>query len=135
MIDVAPLPDAVLVAVRALRADPSVDAIVAGRVYSRRLPEGAERPALVVTRIGGVPAHELRVDRARLQVDAWGTSEKQAHDLAQIARAALIGMRNRSGDGAVVHRVDTELGLTWNPDPTEDAPRYLFGVGVQLRAD
>ncbi|MGH9001914.1 MAG: hypothetical protein ACRDYV_02180 [Acidimicrobiia bacterium] len=84
-----------------------------------------------LSRIGGIPADNVgHLDRARIQVEAFGAT---GEDAFAIAGEALLALRLLPGSafvyaGAVVTAVDQDLGLASLPDPETDAPRYLFGV-------
>lgn len=122
------LPDAELLVVQALRATAEVAALVGTRVYTA-LPPDPTYPVVRVTRIGGIPAIRQHLDVARIQVDAWGTTKKQAFTVATTVQAALHAMVGPHA-GGVVTAVEDDLGLTWSPDPETDRDRYVFGVAV-----
>lgn len=111
-----------------LRSVPEVVALVGARVYTAIPPEPVF-PLVRLTRIGGTPAVPAHLDRARLQIEAWGTSKAQARDLAETVHAALYDMPGQYPAGMVT-AVEDDLGLTWQPDPDTDRDRYLFGVTV-----
>jgi hypothetical protein len=118
-----------------LRDDPAVSALVAARVYTV-IPSGnASWPLLRVVRIGGVPAFSrpLHLDRASLQIDAFGGSKAQALTLADTARMALSEIDLAMHSEGVVTGI--EFGpLAYVPDPDFEPakPRYLFDVTLTL---
>lgn len=86
-----------------------------------------------VTRIGGIPDPLDTpgwLDRARLQVDAFGADGSDAHDLAALCLLALKELPSSGWtfEGAVVTATSQDLGITNAPDPDTDAARYLFGM-------
>lgn len=86
-----------------------------------------------VSRIGGLPdALDTPgwLDRARLQVDAFGADGADAFEIASIAVRALKELPSSgwTPEGAVVTATAQDLGLTSSPDPGTDAARYLFGM-------
>jgi hypothetical protein len=121
------LPVAELLAVTYLRGVAEVTALVAGRVGTA-VPAGPTFPYLVVRRFGGIPPVRGHLDAARLQVDAWGRTKTEARYRAATAQAALLAMPQAAHAGAVMTGVADDLGLTWQPDPEDAQPRYLFGV-------
>lgn len=132
----AVLPDAELLTVEFLRSRAEVAALVATRVWPE-MPINPSFPALRVQRIGGAPRVPRRLDGARIQVEAWGTTEttgrRDARTLAATAHAALWEMAGVYATG-VVTGIDEDLGLTWSPDRAvvggTARPRFLFGVVV-----
>lgn len=128
------LPDAELITIDYLLAQPSMTATVGSRVATSS-PSNPVYPYLVVERIGGVPLIAARLDNARLQVSAWGATRKSAHDTAQLARSLLHRMRNYQHPAGVVAGVEDDLGLAWLPDTarTPATPRFVFAVRVGAR--
>lgn len=131
------LPNVEALVVSFLRADAAVSAIAGARGYAGALPADPTRPCYRVTRYGGAPAigYPLVLDRADLQIDTWGTTHAQAHDLAAAIRDALAHRLPGKHAAGVVTRV--EFGpLSNSPDPSRDPawPRYIADVSVWLRA-
>lgn len=124
------LPDAELWAVNALRASADLAALTGIRVYTS-IPADPTYPLVRVTRIGGVPTIRQHLDVARLQIDAWGTTKFEARTVAATAQAVLHATVGAHDEG-VVTAVEDDLGMSWQPDPETDRPRYLFGVAVYL---
>jgi hypothetical protein len=124
------LPDAELLTVNALRANADLTALVGARVYTA-IPAEPTFPLVRVTRIGGIPAISRHLDIARIQVDVWGTTKFQARTVAATAQAAIHAAIGARAEG-VLTGVDDDLGLSWQPDPETDQPRYVFGVALYL---
>jgi hypothetical protein len=127
------LPDAELLATTYLRTVPEITTLVGSRVGTT-LPAEPQFPYLVVRRYGGLPPVRGHLDQARLQVDAWGRTKQEARYLAATAQAALHAMPQATHSGAVVTGVDDDLGLTWQPDPDTDTPRYLVGLALYVHS-
>jgi len=84
-----------------------------------------------VTRVGGLPTDRAAyLDQARIQIDAFGATDIDAHTVAAATLLALLRLPTAgySHPGAVVNAVRQDLGLANLPDPDSDAPRYLFGM-------
>ncbi len=109
---------------------------ISNRCYSS-LPKTPTYPLVLVKRIGGVPKERHRLDRPRLQIEAWGTTKSEAYDIAQAARVALHGMEGQTYTTPVngfIASVRDDLGLTWSPDPVTNKDRYIFGVSLTSHA-
>lgn len=113
---------------------------VGARVYSS-IPTNPTYPLIILHRFGGVPAERRRLDRARIQVEAWGGTKSQARTAAAAARVALLagaGTTLSTGGGAPVNafisEVEDELGLQWLPDPPTNRDRYIFGIAIYLHS-
>lgn len=109
------------------------------RVYSS-IPREPTYPLAIVKRIGGTPAERHHLDAGRIQVEVWGGSKSEIHDITQLARVAIHEAEGTTFavDGgapvdAVVTGVEDDLGLQWIPDPTTGRDRYIFGVIVYAR--
>lgn len=123
----SPMPDIEAVCILALRdAD-----VCSGRAYGA-IPAEPAWPLIRVTRVGGSPVVPRRLDRARIQVEAFGNDKADARDAADAARLALMGAEATSFPdlNAYVTAVDDDLGLQWLPDSDTKRPRYLFVLGV-----
>lgn len=92
------------------------------------------RPARFVTihRVGG-PRRSIVADAPLLAVECWATTDPDAHDLAQLARALLHTARGRSLDGVAVYRIAEAGGPVNLPDPLSQQSRYTFTLEVALR--
>ena len=105
--------------------------ICSGRVYSS-LPNTPTYPLITYSRLGGIPANERRLDRARIQIEAWGNNKSDAFASAE---AALRAIHLAEGTAipqfaGYITRVEDELGLLYLPDPPTGRDRYLFAVGI-----
>jgi hypothetical protein len=123
-------PDAVAVTVSYLRE--SLEDVGELAHVGSRVPD--PRPARFVTvqRTGG-PVHSLVVDGAQLTLEAWASSEEDAHDLAQLVRAFLHRMGGELVDGVAVYGVHEFAGPGLLPDPVSEQPRYTFTAQVNMR--
>jgi hypothetical protein len=126
-----------LVIGRLLEAPPLVD----GRVVPK-FDEIQEFPAIVVPALVGGGILLLDVwDGGRVQLDAYGDTKLEAHDVAQDARARLLatpgGVKVWPADGSVlgvVSAITETLAPRWTPEPNSGRPRYTFEVRVYARA-
>lgn len=94
----------------------------------------ANRPAtfLLVRRTGGVRTDVVR-DAAQITLEAYGPTEKAAHDLLQRARAYLHSLRGQAVGNTTVYAVQEFAGPGNLPDPISESPRYSMTVQVSLR--
>lgn len=124
--------EAILVAHAA--ADVDLDALVDGAV-STELPadfpaEGDERVQLF--RVSSTDQANGYIERAVVQVNAYGSTRALAFD---VARAALRALRRAEGvafaDG-IVTAVDRLTGPSWSPDPITSAPRFTLSLAVTV---
>lgn len=127
------LPDAELVAIDYLLAQPEIATLVGARI-SNTSPSSPTYPYLTVERVGGRRQIRVRLDNARLQVGAWGATRTEASLLARTAEAALIRMKGYVHDTGVVGLVDSEMGPSWMPDTVRlpPTPRFIFTVAARL---
>lgn len=130
MTDYDAFPDAEALVGDVLRA---ASLVVDTRVYSS-IPKSPTFPLITLQRIGGTPVERHRLDQPRIQIDVWGTSKSEAHDIAQAARVAIHEMEGQTFATAYVSGVDDAFGLTWFPDPPTARDRYIFGVALTLHA-
>lgn len=103
-------------------ADPAIVALVVGRVFPGKLPQGVAMPAIRYTVVSDVPsltfdgAGELR--RARVQVDAYAKRYLDAQALADALEGAvggsqsdwlLVARRDGYEDETELHRVSLDF--------------------------
>lgn len=108
---------------------------VGSRVYSS-IPRDPTYPLITVTRIGGIPAVREYLDTASIQIDVWGGTKSEAHDIAARARVVLLtiaGTLITSPVRAWISAVEDSLGLSWLPDSVTGRDRYVFGVEMYGR--
>jgi len=72
------------------------------------------------------------LDRALVQVNAYGSSKAEAWDVFAETYRALLAARAAEHEGAVVTDVERVSGPTWSPDPQTDAPRYVGSFAVTV---
>lgn len=119
-----PAPDAEAETIRYLGA--------CGIKASTELPSKPTWPALTLCRIGGGTSPAHRLDRARIQLSAWGASKGEARALMAQALARLWEMPIAYAGTATVTDVAADLGMTWNPDDSATPPRPRYIAGVQI---
>lgn len=124
-------PDAAATVIGALNTQLPAFGFTAVPVRSR-VP--AQRPARFVRvfRTGG-PRANIVTDGAQLTVEAWSTSDVEAHDLAQAARAIVGGLEGTVTGGVTVCTVDEFSGPAFLPDPTSDQSRFTWTTSVNVR--
>jgi hypothetical protein len=131
-----PLPDAERIVVEYLRASTTLAPLLDDRAYTAFPAQAGPAPLIVVQRVGGEPelSQPLVLDSPQLQVDVYGGTKAQAHELAAATRAELSALI-----GVQPHGVVTGVrfaSLRYLPDETYKParPRYLFDVLVHVRA-
>lgn len=97
-----------------------------------RIPADRPDSFLVVKRTGG-PRLDLVRDGAQVTLEAYGSTEKAAHDLIQLARAHLHALRGQALGSTTVYRVTEFAGPGNLPDPVTQLPRYTLTAQVALR--
>lgn len=92
------------------------------------------RPArfLLVFRTGG-PRVNIVTDAAQLTIEAWSSEDSDAHDLAQAARAVIIGLEGSVTGGVTFYGVDEFSGPANLPDPESDQSRFTWTTSVNVR--
>lgn len=86
-------------------------------------------PAVRVSRISGTRPWPPWVDVARIQVEGWGATKKDALTVLEAALVALTDMPGDHPEG-VVTTVDVALAPSWQPDPDTNQARYVADVTV-----
>jgi metal-dependent amidase/aminoacylase/carboxypeptidase family protein len=97
-----------------------------------RVPNPRPSRFVLVFRTGG-PRANVVTDSAQLTIEAWAASDVDAHDLAQAARAVLIGMEGAVTGGVTVYGIDEFSGPAFLPDPESDQSRYTWTASVNVR--
>jgi hypothetical protein len=124
--------------------DPNSEAIVASvirtvfpRVYSS-IPDNPVWPLMLVARNGGLPK-KVHIDRARLQVECIGGTQKQALDGVREAIATLRqyeGSTFKRSDGWPDDAVITHVEVISSPFRLQDTitkrERYIATINVTL---
>lgn len=88
--------------VTVLSANVALAAMVSTRVYPSRMPDECAKPAVVYTVVSDVPAASLNgalVDAtgaARVQVDSYARTYREAHAVAEAVRGAIGDLRTPS---------------------------------------
>lgn len=90
-------------------------------------------PVVVVRRTGGLPDTPV-TERARIDFSIYASTDKDAHDLAQLIRAYVRDMVGVH-DGVQVIRTTEFLGLSHFDDPLSDQPRYLTTQEIVVRGE
>lgn len=120
------LPDLEQLLIGALNSE--VAAMLPGEVHNE-FPRNYVLPLAVLTRAGGEGMVPPWLDRARVQVDAYGTTWEQARDAAALMLAALHDLPGTYELG-IVTAVRDENVMQHSPDPPTGLPRYVSIVSV-----
>lgn len=101
-----------------LRTDPGVQAVVDDRVYQRRVPNGAEKPLIVIypliSRVAERTLDGVDYHRARLQVTCMADTQPQAEAAAKAVIAAVDGF-----SGEMAGALDVILATVDNDRQTD----------------
>lgn len=119
--------DATAAAIAYLKAKLGTSAVY--RRVPNPVPVGA---FLIVFRAGGTARNEV-VDDAIISYEAWAPVEEDAHDLAQRARAYLLGAGSEWVGTLWCYRADETGGPAPSPDDLSGEPRYVGAVSLSLR--
>lgn len=94
----------------------------------------ADRPDrfVLVPRVGGTRAN-LVVDNATIGIEAWASTDQQAHDLCQLVRGLVHALPGRVVDGVTFYRTGEFAGPTNLPDPVSRQSRCIFTPTVSCR--
>lgn len=121
-----------------LNEDPGVVDVAGEDSVGTELPPelDEELPYLQLWRLPGsiVTDETHRIERARIQLAAWGSRPNGRGDALDVARAACKALGEAPGkyDQGNVTAVDLEVSPYWSPDPETDTPRYLFVAAVYV---
>jgi hypothetical protein len=116
-------PDAQLVVVAYLRA------LISPTPVGVRVPETRPEQFVTVRRAGGIAT--VLIDRPRVDLFAWATKDKDAHDLLMSLRRHLAAMPGERG-GVRVTRVEEFSGPIPAPDESGQ-PRWMVTYEIGLR--
>ena len=91
-----------------LTDDPVIAALVATRVYPRKLPQNVLRPAISFEQISGPRSMNLvgpdHLANPRWQISCWDSTEEGSGALVELVRKSLEGLRGSLG-GLVVYGI------------------------------
>lgn len=123
------LPDAVALTIQALRAQPTLDVLVGGRV-SDRVPASPVWPLLVVSVVDEVEL-EWHTGEVRVQVDVWGAGAGPSHkqQVRRIAGELFAVARDLRGEyPAGVVRSSSPLMSVPSPDSETGRQRVVVDL-------
>lgn len=130
------LPDIETVLIGALKADSDIiDGGLASKV-STKLPDNftAEgRIQLFLVDSAPVDPGSEAGHRPLVQVNAFGETDTEAFDVANLARDAIRSLEFTKVGTTVIGAVDTVTGPAWLPDESTDIPRYVMRFGIVAR--
>jgi hypothetical protein len=122
-----------------LREQPSLQALVARRVFFGVPRNARQWPLVTVQRVGGAEdISEAPVDRALVQIDVWGEIDGSGNGdkagttaVVNALRSLLGSVKHRTPLNATVDALGvTVAGVAWVPDPADDRPRYVVTAEV-----
>jgi hypothetical protein len=129
---VALVPDAEALVSQFLRSRDEITTLVAQRVFTA-IPNDPTFPLLLVRRVAGAPvtSRPLHLDAPVIQLDAFGGSKKQAHDLLETARAVMaVGLEGKRAGGTVS---GVRFGpMSWLPDADYTPARARYTADVEI---
>lgn len=130
MLGLTVFPDAALITITALRVT-LADLGDTAEIHAR-IPNPRPDRFVTVNRSGG-PRQTIVSDAAQLDVESWDLLPEDAHDLAQLARAAIHAMANTIHGGVQVYFVNEFSGPAELPDPVSNQARYVQSFQVSMR--
>lgn len=89
-----------------LLAETAISTLVGDRIYWTQLPQGADRPYILLSVVSSVPdvvfAGATGLVQSRVQFDCWGEDYYQAKDVARALDTLLSGKKlTTPGSGAI----------------------------------
>jgi hypothetical protein len=131
------LPDVSRLLSAYLRTVDDVIDLVGERVYTAFPKQVGNQPFVLIQRVGGLPrfAHPLILDIATIQLDAYGGTQAQAHELVATCRAAAVLLRGEQPE-QTGNVCDVVAGaLRYVPDETykPPRPRYVSDLEVAVK--
>lgn len=102
---------------------------------STELPSSPVWPCVTVSRVGGTATAGMGADQPNIQIDVWGSTKADSHDLmAHILTLMWEMPASPNVSGATVTDVMPTTGMLWLPDQTvvPTRPRYVAGVQITL---
>lgn len=87
-------------------------------------------PVVVIRRLGGLPLNPRRIDRANLQIEVWGASQKECFDIWNLSRKALFDAVGTTVDQCVITNARVTLGPQDIPDPPTGRDRVIGMVAL-----
>lgn len=124
-------PDAAAAVIGALNAQLPALGFTGVPVRSR-VPSTRPARFVLVFRTGG-PRASVVTDAAQLTIEAWASNDADAHDLAQAARAIVIGLEGTVTGGVSVYGINEFSGPAYLPDPASDQSRFTWTTSVTTR--
>jgi hypothetical protein len=133
------LPDVEKALVAGLKVDGGVIGAGIATKVSTELPKGfdsthGEKRIQLFRSTGGDVASGV-IDRAIIQINAFGATKGEAFLISAVADSALKSLEGTLIDRVSISGVDRIAGPGWSPDPETDIPRYVstFNVVTRLR--
>lgn len=99
---------------------------------SNRVPNPRPAEFYRVQRVGGV-SREIVIDDALILVEAWASTDGEADDLAQLARAHLLAICGDHVDGVLLYRAVDASAPALLPDTLSGQSRSTATYQVSAR--
>lgn len=104
-----------------------------GVATAKRIPNPRPDQFYRVLRAGGA-ARDVVIDDAAIVVEAWASTDEEADDLAQLARAHLLAIASHQlDDGTLIYGVTESAGPADLPDPLSSQSRSTATYQVRVR--
>ncbi len=116
------MPEVEKALVTILKADSAVAALVVTRVFFADAPQTPPVPFILMTRIGTQYVHSLNsnagLSRARIQLDCYAKTQKEARSVGQAVKTALDTFRGIDSDVTIqaVLLLDSMDGFDESPE-------------------
>lgn len=127
MADVVVIPDSEAIVIDYFNANADVVDVLEGGAHGN-IPHNAVYPFAVVRRYGGFSPRPGWLDRARIQIDVWGTDRASTERAAATCKAALEAMPQ--AQAGVVTAVEEIVGLQRLDDLATNHSRYFWAAGL-----
>jgi hypothetical protein len=102
--------------IQRLLSNSGLSALVSNRVHPGSRPQGSALPAIVLNRISGGPGYaddgETGLTNARIQIDCWAATYRQAKLVARAVTASLSDFQGNMTVGENLDLVDLPPFIT-----------------------
>lgn len=121
-----------------LKADDSVTALVADRIFPGMAPQGTDLPRVTFTVIANEPLNhmgpsQLADHHATMQVDCWAASYDVAYRVRSAVNNSLAGHRDRAASPPIDSILQlTERDLPEDPQDGSDEPIHRISQDYSI---
>jgi hypothetical protein len=103
-----------------LQQNAAVTALVAQRIYPKRLQQGTAFPAITYFKVADVPEYAMGnapfMSSNRLQLSCWSKSYLEAVNLVKAIKTAMRGMTDPNTTPPILNVLAEEGPELWEPD-------------------